>query len=86
LRYLGSPENNPSTVASCTTVVLALDDEHGIALIQAYRLSLRESQARTLEYVHDLLGVGVPVQQVDRAVGKLDGEQDDLVGSVDGEY
>src|SRR5215216_1262931 len=42
-------------------VPLALGDEHGIVLLQAHRLALREGEARALEYVHDLLGVGVPV-------------------------
>src|ERR671917_1782408 len=57
-------------------VPLALGDEHSIPLIQADRLAFGEGQARALEYVHDLLCVGMAVQQVHLAGRKLGGEQD----------
>jgi hypothetical protein len=50
-------------------VPLALGDELGVALAQTHWLHFGKGEARALEHVHDLLGVGVPVQQVDFAGG-----------------
>jgi hypothetical protein len=45
-------------------VPLTLGDEHSIALVEAHWLSFGKGETRSLEHIHDLLGVGVPVQQV----------------------
>src|SRR5215211_5200257 len=61
-------------------VPLALGDEHSIALVEAHWLSFGKGEARSLKHVHDLLGVGVTVQQVHLSGWELGGEQDGLAG------